>query len=134
MERIDRITEEIKKELSEIIRTSIKDPRLPDFVSITGLRVAKDLKHAKVFVSVLGDEEKKKNALAALIHAAGYIRHEVGQRVRIRYTPEFHFELDDSIEHGMMISKLITETMKHQHVQVEETPSATPAEDKADES
>jgi ribosome-binding factor A len=111
MDRTDRIAEEIKKELSELIRYQIKDPRLPEFVSITLVRVTKDLRYAKVYVSVLGDEEKKKGAIEALTHAAGFIRHEIGQRINLRYTPEIHFKLDDSIEHGMYVTKLIEETV-----------------------
>lgn len=111
MDRTDRISEEIKKELSELIRNSIKDPRLPEFVSVTGVRVTKDLRYAKAYISVLGDDDKKKGALAALTHAAGFIRHEIGQRINIRYTPEFTFLLDDSIEKGMYLSKLIDDTI-----------------------
>lgn len=112
MDRFDRISEEVRKELSEIIRTEIKDPRLPDFVSVTAVKVTKDLKHCKVHVSVLGDAEQKKNAIIALVHASGFIRREIGHRVRLRNTPEMHFELDDSIEHGMKISKLINDTIR----------------------
>ncbi len=111
MDRIDRISEEIKKELSNLIRDEIKDPRLPQFVSITAVRVTKDLRYAKVYVSVFGDEASKQGALAALEHASGFIRHEIGQRIQLRYTPEFSFKLDDSIEKGMHLSKLIEETM-----------------------
>lgn len=111
MDRTDRISEEIKKELSDMIRNQIKDPRLPEFVSVTAVRVSKDLKYAKVYISVLGDEEKKKGAIAALSSAAGFIRHEIGQRINIRYTPEFSFHLDNSIERGMYVSRLIDETM-----------------------
>lgn len=111
MERTDRIAEEIKKELSQIIRESIKDPRLPEFVSITAVKVTRDLRYAKVYVSIYGDETKKKDAIEALTHAAGFIRREIGQRISLRYTPEIQFKLDESIEHGMHISKLIEETM-----------------------
>lgn len=113
MDRTDRISEELKKELSELIRNHIKDPRLPEFVSITAVRVTKDLRYAKVYISVFGDEEKKKGAISALSHAAGFIRHEIGHRINLRFTPEFSFKLDDSIEHGMYLSKLIDETVGH---------------------
>lgn len=111
MNRTDRISEEVKKEVSDIIQNHIKDPRLPDFVSIIAVHVTKDLRYAKVYVSVLGDEEKKKDALAALSSAAGFIRREIGQRIKLRFTPEFSFKLDDSIEHGMYLSKLIDDTV-----------------------
>jgi len=111
MERTDRLSEEIKKELSDLIRNQIKDPRLPELVSITAVRVTKDLRYAKVYVSVFGDDDKKNGALAALKHAAGFIRHEIGQRINIRYIPEFTFILDNSIEKGMYLSKLIDDTI-----------------------
>lgn len=120
MDRIDRISEEIRKELSELIRTGIKDPRLPDFVSVTALKVTKDLRHATAFISVFADENGKKEAMAALRHAAGFIRREIGQRVNIRYTPEFTFKLDDSIEHGIHINKLIRDAVATDKASAEE--------------
>jgi len=111
MDRTDRISEEVKKELSDLIQNHIKDPRLPDFVSVTEVSVTKDLRYAKAYISVLGDDNLKKGALDALKSASGYIRHEIGKRINLRYTPEFRFELDQSIEHGMYLSKLIDETV-----------------------
>lgn len=126
MDRTDRISEEIRRVMSDIIMNEVKDPRLPEFVSVTGVRVVKDLKHAKVFISVLGTPEEKAEAIRALVHAAGFIRREIGQRVRIRYTPELHFELDDSIEHGIHINRLITETMAHSAQQAAAAQKAQP--------
>jgi ribosome-binding factor A len=111
MERTDRIAGEMKKEISDIIRTGIKDPRLPEFVSVTGVRVTKDLRYAKVYISVFGSEEQKSDAINALKHAAGFVRRELGRRVKLRYTPELIFISDDSIEQGIHISKLIDQTM-----------------------
>lgn len=128
MDRIDRISEEVRRELSDIIQNDVKDPRLPEFVSVTGVRVVKDLKHAKVYISVLGTPEQKQEAIKALIHAAGFIRREIGHRVRIRYTPELHFELDDSIEHGIRINQLISETMSRQPAPAHETDAAAEGE------
>jgi len=110
--RIDRISEEIRKEISNIVQNELKDPRLPQIVSITSVETTKDLRYAKVYVSILGNEEDKKNAMSALKGAAGYIRREIGHRVQIRYTPEILFELDDSIERGIYLTKLIDETIK----------------------
>lgn len=112
IERITRISEEIKREISSLIQNELKDPRLPKLVSVTSVNVTKDLKYAKVYVSVLGSEEDKKNAIEALRSAGGFIRREVGHRMQIRHTPELHFEIDNSIEHGAYISRLINETMK----------------------
>jgi len=111
LERTDRIAGEMQKEIADLIRNTIKDPRLPGLVSVTAVRVTKDLRYAKVYVSVFGNEQEKKDALQALKHAAGFVRHEIGQRIQLRYTPEIQFVLDDSIEHGMHISGLIDKTM-----------------------
>lgn len=113
VDRISRISEEVRKEISEIVQNDIKDPRLPKMVSIISANVTKDLRYAKVFVSVFGSDEDKKNALDALKSAAGFIRREVGHRVQLRYTPEIQFELDNSIENGVYITKLINDTVKH---------------------
>lgn len=113
-DRLLKIAEEIKKELSEIINFKLKDPRLPLMISIVAVKVAGDLKHAKVFVSVMGNEEEKKNAIIGLKSSAGFIRREIGQRIKIRAIPELHFELDNSIEHGAYITQLIRKTMNDQ--------------------
>ncbi len=111
MERTDRIAVEMQKEISDIIRNNIKDPRLPGLVSVTAVRVTRDLRYARVYVSIFGNDSVKQDAIKALKHAAGYIRHEIGQRIQLRYTPEITFLLDDSIEHGMHISNLINKTI-----------------------
>lgn len=112
MDRTNRISEEMKKEISAIIQNELKDPRLPHMISVISADVTRDLRYAKVFISVLGSEEDKKNALHGLKSAAGFIRREIGHRMQLRYTPEILFELDDSIERGAYISKLINDTMK----------------------
>ncbi|MCX7710958.1 MAG: 30S ribosome-binding factor RbfA [Clostridia bacterium] len=113
VDRINRISEEVHKELSDIVQNDIKDPRLPKMVSILNVNVTRDLRYAKVYISVLGSDEDKRNALSALKSAAGYIRREIGHRVQLRYTPELQFELDNSIEQGVYITKLIHDTVKH---------------------
>jgi ribosome-binding factor A len=110
--RIDRISEQVKKEVSEIIQNELKDPRLPQMVSVTEAEVTRDLRYAKVYVSVMGTETDKKNALQALKNAAGFVRREIGQRLQLRYTPEILFELDNSIERGVYITKLIRDTLQ----------------------
>lgn len=112
MDRISRISEEVKREISSIILNDIKDPRLPKLVSVVAANVSKDLRHAKVYISVLGNEEEKASAMEALKSASGFIRREIGHRLSLRYTPELSFVLDDSIEHGISISKLIDRTVK----------------------
>lgn len=111
MDRTDRIAVEIQKEISDIIRNSIKDPRIPDMVSVTQVKVTKDLRYAKVYISIYGSDEEKENAMAALKGAAGFVRREIGQRIKLRYTPEIVFEADDSIEQGIHITELIEKTM-----------------------
>ena len=106
-----RINEEVRKEISVIIRDEIKDPRMTAMVSITSVKVSKDLKYAKVFVSIFGKNEEEKNeTFAALKSASGYVRREVGQRINLRNTPQIIFELDDSISYSMKIEELIEKT------------------------
>ncbi|MEI6132522.1 MAG: 30S ribosome-binding factor RbfA [Bacillota bacterium] len=111
-DRSDRISEEIRKELSKIFLEDLKDPRMPSMVSVLAVKVDKDLKFAKTHVSVLGDDEAKAAAGAALKSAAGYIRHEISHRLKLRNTPEFHFVIDNSIEEGVAISSLINKVIK----------------------
>lgn len=103
--RSERIKAQLKEVLSDIIR-QMKDPRL-GFASVTGLELSGDLRHVKAFVSVLGSDEEKKQTVKALDNATGFIRSELGQRMQMRHTPEVIFRLDDSIEHGAHINKLL---------------------------
>lgn len=111
-ERINKINEEIRRELSAIIR-DLKDSRIPMMTSIVAVRVTNDLSYAKVYVSVMGDEEVQKKALAGLRSAAGFVRREVGHRLTLRHTPEVLFELDHSIEHGAHINQMLND-INHQ--------------------
>ncbi|MGM9551776.1 MAG: 30S ribosome-binding factor RbfA [Clostridia bacterium] len=110
-QRTDRISEEIRKHLSDIIR-ELKDPRIPLMTSVVSVTVTKDLKYAKAYISIMGDEETKKEALKGLRSASGFIRKEIGARVLLRALPEFHFELDNSIEHGAHINELLQSVIK----------------------
>ena len=110
--RLDKISEEIKREISEIMRTELKDPRVAAICSITDVLTTPDLKFAKVFVSVLGDEQQQKDTMKGLVSAAGFIRKKVSEKINLRYMPEIHFELDKSIEHGAHILKLINDVNK----------------------
>ncbi len=106
--RTDRISEEVKRELSAVIR-ELKDPRLPMMTTVVSVRVTKDLKFAKAYISVLGDEAQKSGALDALKSASGFIRREIGHRLNLRNTPEFTFVADDSIEYGAHINEILKE-------------------------
>ena len=107
-ERINKINEEMHRALAEIIR-ELKDTRIPIMTSVVAVSVTNDLSYAKVYVSVMGDEETQKKAIQGLKSAAGYVRRELGRRIEIRHTPEILFELDRSIEHGAYINKIISE-------------------------
>ena len=109
--RTDRMNEEVRRELSEIIR-ELKDPRLVSMMSVIAVDVSKDLKYCKAYISVMGDDETKKNAIEGLKSASGFIRKEIGHRVQLRNTPEFRFELDDSIAYGAHINDLIGQVNK----------------------
>ena len=104
--RVERIGEQIKKELADILRHEIKDPRI-GFLTFTDVEVTNDLSLARVYLSVLGDEEEKEATLAALGKAKGFIRSELGKRIRLRQIPELEFRLDHSIEYGIRIEELL---------------------------
>ena len=102
-----RINGEVHRELSNIIRGEIKDPRIHPMTSVVSVEVAPDLKSCKAYISVLGDEEAQKNTIAGLKSAEGYIRSRLARTVNLRNTPEIRFILDQSIEYGVAMSKLI---------------------------
>ena len=102
-----RINGEVHRELSNIIRGEIKDPRIHPLTSVVSVEVAPDLKSCKAYISVLGDEEAQKNTIAGLKSAEGYIRSRLARTVNLRNTPEIRFILDQSIEYGVAMSKLI---------------------------
>lgn len=105
--RINRISEEIKKVVSELISREIKDPRVSPLTSITKVQVTNDLSYANIYVSILGDKEVKDSTIDGLKSAKGFIRKEIGNRIDLRHAPEPVFHLDESIEHSLYISKLI---------------------------
>lgn len=104
-----RINGEVLKELSNIIRSEIKDPRINPMTSVVSVEVAPDLKTCKAYISVLGDEKSQQDTIAGLKSAEGYIRRELARTVNLRNTPEIKFILDQSIEYGINMSKLIDE-------------------------
>ncbi len=107
-----RINGEVQRELSQLISREIKDPRINPMTSVVAVEVAPDLKHAKVYISVLGDEESQKNTLAGLRSAAPYMRGQLARSINLRNTPELTFILDQSIEYGVNMSRLIHEVNK----------------------
>ena len=111
--RSDRVTEQIHRELSELLR-QVKDPRvapLLPLVTITGVEITPDYAHAKVFYTSLAGHERDEEIARGLRHAAGFLRRELGRRVRIHHTPELHFTYDASVERGTYLSRLIDEAV-----------------------
>lgn len=107
--RQEKLGELFAAELSDLLRTRVKDPRV-GFASITHVEVSGDYRHAKIYVSVLGSEEERAETIRALKHATGFLRHEMASRVVLRYMPELVFKLDTSIEQGSRILELIRES------------------------
>jgi ribosome-binding factor A len=106
--RQERVQEQLVHELSEIIRKELRDPRI-GFLTITGAEVSRDFRHAKVFFSVLGDEQARKDTLRGLQSATGLLRSEFAKRVNLRVAPELQFEYDDGISRGQRIFQLLDE-------------------------
>ena len=108
-----RINGEVLKELSNIIRSEIKDPRVGLMTSVVAVEVAPDLKTCKAWISVYGDEQAKKDTLAGLKSAEGYIKNQLAKQINLRNTPEIHFIVDESIAYGVRMSKLIDDVIKN---------------------
>ncbi|MBS4022416.1 MAG: 30S ribosome-binding factor RbfA [Dethiobacter sp.] len=110
-QRAQRVAEEIKREVSEILRKEIKDPRVAvmGVISVTDVNVTRDIRHAKIYVSILGTDEEKTQTLQALKKAAGFIRTEIGKRIRLRHIPELTIHLDQSLAYGAHINQLLHE-------------------------
>ena len=106
--RINKINDQLMREISTIIR-ELKDSRIPLMTSVISVSATNDLRYAKVRISVMGDQKIQKDAMDGLKSAAGFIRREVGNRMKIRYSPEIIFELDHSIEYGAKINKILND-------------------------
>jgi ribosome-binding factor A len=106
-----RISDQIQRELAEVIRTQLRDPRVGSMVTLTGVEVSGDQSHAKVFFTVLGPESAARDAASGLTHAAGFLRSELAHRLSTRSVPELHFQFDESVERGVRLSKLIDEAV-----------------------
>lgn len=123
--RVNRVGEQMKKELGDIISRKIKDPRV-GFVTVTDVQVTGDLQQAKVYISVLGDEQQREDTLKGLAKAKGFIRTEIGQRIRLRKTPELIFEFDETMAYGNRINSLIHELHREeQHGEEEQEKKDT---------
>lgn len=107
-----RINGEVQRELSKLISLELKDPRVNPMTSVVSVEVAPDLKHAKVYISVLGDEESKQNTYLGLKSATPFLRSQLAKNINLRNTPELTFIMDQSIEYGVNMSKLIDDVNK----------------------
>lgn len=105
--RVNRIAEEIRKTVSELLTRGLKDPRINSMTTVTKVDVTGDLRYANIYISVLGDVSEKKETLEGLESAKGFIRNQIGHNIDLRYIPEPVFHLDESIEQGIYMSKLI---------------------------
>lgn len=108
--RISRINEQLKREVTRIIREEVKDPRI-GFITVTGVEASNDLSYARVHVSVLGDEPEKAETLEGLRAAASFIRGEIGRRLHVRRAPELDFRLDRGVDHAMRVDRLLKEVL-----------------------
>lgn len=102
-----RINDEIRKEISEILRADMKDPRIGVITSVIKVDTTNDLKYCKVYISILGDDDKKQEVMEVIKGASGYIRSLIANRINLRVTPELKFVLDDSLEYSFKIDKII---------------------------
>ena len=107
--RMIRVNDEIARELANIIRTEVKDPRIGSMTSVLKVETTPDLKYCKVFISVLGNDEDKQSVMKGLKNASGFMRHLLAERINLRNTPELMFKLDDSVEYAIRMDKLIRE-------------------------
>lgn len=105
-----RVAEQIRRELADLIGLEVKDPRV-GMVTLTDVEVTADYSHAKVFFTTLGDGDQIAEASAGLNNAAGFLRHELGRRIKLRSIPQLHFTYDESVERGIRLSQLIDQAV-----------------------
>ncbi|MBC7082276.1 MAG: ribosome-binding factor [Bacillota bacterium] len=113
--RVERVAEAIRSEVADILAREIKDPRL-GFATVTDVEVSDDLRHVKVFVSVMGDKAQVDETMAALESATGFVRSEIGRRIRLRHTPEIIFRYDTSIKRGARVFELLKEIQSEKEI------------------
>jgi ribosome-binding factor A len=109
--RSRRIAEQIQRELADVIRSELKDPRVTGFITITDVEVSQDQSHAKVFFTILGEDAKVDETAAGLKRAAGFLRTQLAQRMQLRTVPTLDFKYDASVERGMKLSRLIDDAV-----------------------
>jgi ribosome-binding factor A len=107
--RVERLNSFLRQEISDIVQRYIKDPRLGTFVSVTSVEITKDMRYAKVFISRYGTDQEKADTIKGLESASGYIRHELGERMKTRRIPELSFRLDNTMEKAAKVLKIIND-------------------------
>lgn len=112
VQRTDRLNSLLKEVISEVIRRDVRNPHVTELVTVTRVQITKDLRHAKVYISVIGSEQEKAETIAALTSAAGFIAVNSSQKVTMRYFPELVFKLDDSVDKHMRIEELLGKISK----------------------
>ncbi len=118
--RVEKLQELMKQEISQIILRELKDPRI-GFVTVTQVEVTGDLREAKVYVSLMGNEKQVEDCWKGLQSSLGYIRREIGKRIRLRFTPELSFALDKSLDYSAHIQELLLQVSREDHQKEEET-------------
>lgn len=121
--RSDRIAEQVRRELNELLRSEVKDPRLAPhlgLLTLTDVEVSSDYSHAKVFFTTLGDADAKRELGAGLARLAGFLRRELGKRIRLHHIPQLQFAYDESVERGTRLSRLIDDAVASDHPQGDE--------------
>jgi ribosome-binding factor A len=126
-----RINSEVQRELGNIIRGEVKDPRISPMTTVVATEVTPDLKYCRAYISVLGDEETAENTMAGLKSAVGYIRSRLAQSINLRNTPEITFVLDQSIEYGVRLTRLIDDVAAE--IPEDKTPEESGAENEGGE-
>lgn len=124
-QRINRISEEVKKVVSELLYNGLKDPRVHPLTSVTNVEVTRDLSFAKIYISVLGSQKEKEESLQGLLSAKGFIRKEIAKKVDLRVVPVPIFVLDESIEKAMYMTDLINKVSKEDNKNKENTNEET---------
>ena len=133
--RLDRIGDQMQRELAVMIQREIKDPRLDAMITVSGVKVSKDLGYADIYVTVLGKEDNPEviaENMAILKQAAGFLRGRIGQSIKLRVVPQLRFHYDESVQRGQHLSNLIEKTLAEDKKRAEESGEEVPVEQEAD--
>lgn len=110
--RADKVRKALIREISSLLQKGLKDPRISGIVSVTDIDLSSDCRHAKIFVSVYGNEKEQTETMAGLESSTGFVRSEISKRIKMRFTPEIQFQIDDSLERGVRVTKILEQISK----------------------